>query len=320
MALDIGRKGWVGVGVESSYGAPVAITDYIPFNENSLKGMSEKVANEAAYGVRERVFDSVIAKQWAEGDVSINVDSKLFGYFLYSALGTNSPANVAGSVYDHTMSRNNSVTPKSLTIVNDRVVDRQYVTGAAVKSLNISVSDGLASAQASILGKYPITTTSGTLTTTSGSIFSFKDNFFAFAATPSAALSATNLKPSELTINIENNSEPVFRHGSAGVDAIVHKEFEVTAEGTLFFENTTDRDAYYNNTKQGAAMKLTGAGIGGGYSEAVTLNMYRVQMESWELETGLADFYAEKFSLRCEYDNANSKSFDAIIRNTKTSY
>lgn len=320
MSLDIGRKGWIGVGVESTYGSPVAIADYIPFTENSLKGMTEKINNEAAYGVREKVFDSVVGKQWSEGDITINVDSKNVGYFLYAALGSNSPSNVAGSVYDHTVSRNNSSTPKSLTVVNDRVVDRQYYCGIAVKTLEFEVTDALATAKSNLMGKFPITTTSGSLTTASGSVFAFKDNHFAFGSTPSAAVSATNLKPSELKVSIENNSEAVFRHGSSNVDQIAHKEFEVKAEGTIFFENTTDRDTYYNNTKQAAAMKLTGVGIGGGYSEALTLNFYRVQMESWELETGLADFYAEKFSLVTEYDNANSKSFDAVLRNTKSSY
>lgn len=320
MSLDIGRKGWVGIGVESTFGAPVAVTDYIPFIDNSLKGMSEKINNEAAYGVRDKVFDSVIGKQWGEGDLQINMDRVNTGFLLYGAMGTNTPANVAGSVYDHTFTRNNSSTPKSFTVVNDRVVDRQYFCGVAVKTLEIEVTDALATAKASLLSKFPITTTSGSQTTASGSVFAFKDNAFAFGATVAAAASATNLKPSELKVTIENNSEVVHRHGSANADTIAHKEFEVKAEGTIFFETTTDRDIYYNNTKSAACMKLTGVGIGGGYTESVTLNFYRIQMDSFELETGLGDFFAEKFSLVTEYDNANSKSFDAVLRNTRSSY
>lgn len=320
MSLDIGRKGWIGIGVESTYGVPVAVTDYIPFTENSLNGMSEKINNEAAYGVRDKVFDSVVGKQWSEGDISINVDKTNIGFFLYGAMGTNTPSNVAGSVYDHTFTRNNSNTPKSFTVINDRVTDRQYYCGIAVKSLEFEVTDSLATAKASLMGKFPITTSSGSLTTVSGSVFAFKDNAFAFGSSVAAATSATNLKPSELKVSIENNSEAVFRHGSANVDQIAHKEFEAKAEGTIFFENTTDRDTYYNNSKQAAVMKLTGVGIGGGYTESLALQFYRTQMESWELETGLADFYAEKFSLVAEYDNANSKSFDAVLRNVRSSY
>lgn len=320
MALDIGRKGWLGASLEATYGVPETIEDYIPFTENTLKGMAEKISNEAAYGIREKVFDSVAGKKWSEGDVTINADGKMLGYLLGPAMGTINSANVAGSVYDHTFTRNNSSTPKSLTLTNDRVVDRQYFTGLAVKTLEFSVSDALVEAKASLIGKYPITTTSGSLTTASGSVYSFADAFFAFGANVAAAAAATNLKPHDFTLTIENGTEAIFRHGSNEAVQVNHKEFEVSAEGTLFFENVTQRDYYYNNTKNAAAWKLTGVGIGGGYQETLTVNMYRVRVDSHELETGLADFYAEQLGLVCEYDNANSKSADAVLRNTKSAY
>ncbi len=320
MSLDIGRKGWIGASIEDTYGVPEAIADYIPFIENTLQGVQEKIGNEAAYGIREKTFDSVTGKRWSEGDITINANAKNLGYFLIPALGSNSPANIAGSVYDHTITRNNSSTPTSLTLTQDRVTDRQYYPGLAVKTLEFSVSDALVETKASLRGKFPITTTSGTNTTASGSVYSFADAHFAFGASVSAAAAATNLKPHDMTLTIENNTEVVHRFGSNDAASVNHKEFEVTANGTLYFENTTQRDAYYNNTKQAAVFKLTGVGIGGGYFETLTFNMYRTQVNGYSLETGLADFYAESFDLLCEYDNANSKSVDAVLRNTKSAY
>lgn len=320
MTLDIGRKGWIGVGVESTYGSPVAITDYIPFIQNSLDGKQDKIGNEAAYGIREKVFDSVQGKRWSEGDITVNANAKQLGYFLYGALGTDTPANVAGSVYDHTMVRNNATTPKSLTITQDRSVDRQFYPGVGVKTLEFSVSDALVEIKASLLGKFPITTTSGTNTTASGGVYSFGDAQFAFGATVAGAAAAANLKPHDLTLTIENNTEVVHRFGSTDADSINHKEFEVGGSGTVYFETTAQRDAYYNNTKQAAAFELFGPGIGGGYVDTLTINLYRVRLDSRTLETGLADFYAEAFDFVCEYDNANSKSVDAVLRNTKSAY
>jgi hypothetical protein len=310
MALSIGRKGFIGAGLETSYGAPVAIADYIPFVSNSLKPMYEKIENTAAYGVRDKVFNSVSGKKWTEGDIEINADPKFAGYFLIGALGTDTPTNPAGSVYLHTITRNNSNVPASLTVVNDRVTDRQYIPGAAVKTLELSVSDGMATMKASMLGKAPITTTSGTLTTASGNLYSFKDAFFAFGSTVAAAGAATNLKPSDFSITIENNSVANFRHG----------EFQVTAETQIFFENVTDRDAYYLNSKKAAAFKLTGVPIGNSLSDYLLYNMYQTRVDSFELETGLANFYAEKIKLICEYDNANSKTLDVALQNNKATY
>lgn len=318
--LDIGRKGWVGLAFESTYGVPETIDDYVPFINNSLRGVQEALANEAAYGIREKVFNSVGGKRWGEGELEVNLDSQLSGYLIGGALGTVNTATVSGAVKDHTITRNNSSVPKSLTVVNDRSVDRQYFPGMAVAELEINVSDELATAKASLLGKFSQTTTSGTLSTASGGLYSFKDSFFAFGSTVAAAAAESNLKPSEVTLTINNNSEVVHRHGSADADTVNHKEFEVEAEGTLFFENTTLRDQYYNVSKRAAVWKLEGGGLAGGYRDAITTNMYQVRVDSHELETGLDDFFAEKFTLVLEYDNANSKSIDMVIRNAKASY
>lgn len=321
MSLEIGRKGYIGIGMETTPGTPVAIADYVPFTENSLMAKHEPIANEAAYGVREKTFDAVEGKKWSEGSIAINCDASNVGYFLIGALGTDTPANVAGSVYDHVVTRNNSNTPQTMTIVNARgSVDKQYYRSVAVKTLEFSVSDQLVEAKANLLGKFPITTTSGSLTTASGGLFTFADARFAFGSTVANALAATNLKPHDFKLVLENNTTAVFRHGDNEPDTINHGEFEASAEGTMYFENTTQRDAFYNLTKQAASWQLTGPGIGGGYVSTLEFRMYRTHYEGHELETGISDFYAEKFTVRCDYDNANSVSVDAVLRNTKSAY
>ncbi len=321
MSLEIGRKGYTGWGFETTPGAPVAIGDILPFTENTLEGKHTPITNEAAYGVRERVFDSVTGKKWSEGSFAINADPLGSGYLLIGALGTDTPANVAGSVYDHVITRNNSNTPRTATLTQARgSIDKQYYRSVAVKTLTFTVSDALVSASASLVGKFPITTTSGSLTTTSGSVFSFADARFAFGATVAAAGSATNLKPHDFTLTLENNTVPTFRHGNNEPDTIDHGEFEATAAGTLYFESTTERDAFYGNTKQAASWKLNGPGIGGGYTSSLEVRMYRTFYEGFELETGLANYFAEKFTVRCAYDNANAASVDAVLRNTKSAY
>ena len=321
MALDIGRKGWAGIALETTPGVPVPQTDIVPFTENTLMAKHEPIPNEAAYGVREKTFDAVIGKKWSEGSISINADADDTGLFLVAALGSNSPANVAGSVYDHTITRNNSNTPKTMTVNQARgSIDKQYYPNVAVKTLEFSVSDGLVEAKASLLGKFPITTTSGSLTTASGGIYSFADSRFAFGSSVAAAGSATNLKPHDFKLTLENNTTAVFRHGSAEPDTINHGEFEATVEASLYFEGTTERDNFYGLDRQAASWKVNGPGIGGGYSSSLEVRMYRTYYEDFPLETGLSDFYAVKFKVRCAYDNANSRSVDAVLRNTRSSY
>lgn len=322
MTLNIGRKGWIGLGFESTYGSPVAISDYTPFTAMTIKGMDEKINNEAAYGIREKVFSSVPGKKWSEGDLEMNLDGTYIGYLLGGALGTINTSTVTGAIRSHAITRNNSNTPKSLTVTQDRGgIDRQYYPGVAIKTLEIGVADGLATVKASVIGQHPITVTSGTLTTASGTgVYSFGDTQLAFGATVAAAAAAAPLKQHDLKITIENGSEAVFRHGNLNVDTVNHKEFTVSGEVSLYFENTTDRDAYYNTSKQAAAIEFLGRGIGSGYNESLTINVYQMRIDTFDLETGLANFYAEKLKWVAEYDNVNAKSVDAVLVNTKTGY
>lgn len=321
MSLNIGRKGWLGVSFEDlGYGIPSIVDDYFPFNENSLHGVQAPISNQAAYGVRDQQMGSVAGQKHSEGDIGFNLDGNLSGYFVGGALGTIADAVVSGSIVDHTFTRNNSNVPKSLTIVQDRITDREYFPGTAVSQLELGVTDGLATGKASLMGKFPITSTSGSLTTASGGLFSFGDAFFAVGSTVAVAAAGTNLKPSDLKITINNNSKPVWRHGNLDADTIAHGEFTVEGEATIYFESTTDRDRYYNAQKTAAVFKLTGRGIGAGLFESATTNIYQMRTENFELETGLPNFYAEKMKFMMEYDFGNSKTIDMVLRNTKSAY
>lgn len=320
MALNIGRKGFIGVGLQSAFQVPAAIADYVPFMNNTLHGVTDQMEIEHATGNRDKTFSSIAGRQWSEGDLELLVDAKFAGYFLVAAMGSVTAQNIAGSVYTHTITRNNSNTPQYLTITNDRVVDRQNYYDVAVDELEIDVGTDLASMKAKLVGNFPQTTTSGTNTTTSGNIFSFKGAQFAFGATVAAAASASNLKPHDFKCTIKNGVETVHRHGSALPGSITAKEFDVEAEFTLYFENTTDRDTYYNQNKQAAVLQFSGNQIGSGLSEALLIRFYQTSLMGFELETGLANFYAEKVKMNAEYDNANSKTLDMLLTNTKALY
>lgn len=322
MALKQGRLGFITAGLQSAFDVPatVANSDYVPFTNNTLHGIQEQLKIQHATGNRDVNFSSVPGKRYSQGDLELLLDSKLAGYFLVGAMGSVSTANVSGSVNDHTITRNNSNTPQYLTIINDRVIDRQSYNNVAVDELELSVGTDLAMVKAKLNGSYPLTTTSGTNTTTSGNIMSFRNAQFAFGATVSAAQGAANLKPHDFKVTIKNNNEVVHRHGSGDAAAIVNKGFDIAATMTLYFENTTDRDAYYNQSKQAASLQFTGNQIGGGLNESLKVNFYQLSIEQLEFETGLDNFFAEKVTFDGEYDNANSKSLDMVLRNTKTLY
>lgn len=320
MPLNIGRKGWIGIGLQTAFQVPGTIADYVDFTENTLTGIQDQIPVDHATSLRDKVSTTVPSKEWSEGDFEMYADNKTAGYFLVSALGTVQSVNLAGSVYRHTITRNNSNTPQYMTITNDRAVDRQLYPDVCVDNLELSVGTDLATVKSKLMGNFPQTTTSGTKTTTSGNIFNFANAQFAFGTTISGAQAATPLKPHDFKFTINNNAETVFGHGTVTPRSINYRQFESSSEFTLYFETTTERDAYYAQTKQAASFELIGNGIGGGFNESIVLNMYKTTFQGFTLETGLDNYYAEKAKLTHEYDYATGRTVDAVITNTKILY
>jgi hypothetical protein len=320
MALNIGRQGFAGVGLQSAAQVPAAIADYAPFSSFDLHGVQEQIKVPHATGFRDVNFSSVAGKAYSEGGFEDYVDSKFFGYFAVAAMGTVGVASQGSGVFLHTITRNDSNTPQYLTITNDRVVDRQNYYDVTVDELEVSVGTDISAWKAKLMGNFPQTTTSGTNTTTSGNVMTFRNAQFAFGASVSAAKGAANLKTHDFKLNIKNNAEVIHAHGAATPRSINNKGFEVTADFQLYFENTTDRDAYYNQSKQAASLQFIGNQIGGGFSEFVKFNLYQVSMETLVLETGLDSYYTEKVHLSGEFDNVAGKTLDIEIQNTKSLY
>lgn len=320
MSLDIGRHGWIGVGLQSASQVPAAIADYVDFTDNTLQGEQNQLVVDHATGLRDKVLSSVAGTQSSSGDIEIYADSVKTGYFLVAALGTVQSVSLGSGVYRHTVTRNNSNDPQFLTITSDRVKDRQLYPDVAVSQFTLNVGLELAKAKATLVGAFPQTTTSGTKTTTSGNIFSFQNAQFAFGTTISGAQAATPLKPHDFTLTINNNTTANFGQSQANPRSINHGDFEATADFNLYFENTTDRDAYYAQTKQAASFELYGNGIGGGFTESLVFNFYQTSVKTFAVETGIDNFYSEKVTLGCEYNTAAQRTIDAVITNTKSLY
>jgi len=320
MSLNIGRKGWIGIGLQTGFQVPAAIADYVDFTDNTLIGVQDQIEVDHATSLRDKLAGTIAGQQSSKGNLSLYADSIKLGYFIVSALGTVQTSSLGSGVYRHTVTRNNSNTPQYMTITDDRGVDRQLYADVCVDELTLEVGTDLAEAKTKLVGNFPMTTTSGVKTTTSGNIFSFANAQFAFGTTISGAQAATPLKPHDFKLSIENNAEAVFAHSQNSPRSINYKEFTASADFTLYFENTIDRDAYYAQTKQAASLELLGNGIGGGFQESVVFNFYKTSIQSFDLETGLDNYYAEKGTLNCEFDAATQRTIDCVITNSKSLY
>lgn len=285
MAITIGRLGYLGFGIESTPGQAVASSVYLQYTDISMRGHHEPIEYIATKTSRAMDKGSVVGKKWGEGDVTVDLDVVASGYLLKCALGSEVLATGTPNVHTFypTVSGN---TPTTATLIQGRDTDNIQYTFAAVDELNLEVSDGLATLSASMMADFPTTTTAASPTSTSGTIFSFKDMTVKFGSTLTLADAASATPINELSLSIANNVEVIHRSGSSTVSTIRSKGLRVSGSYTVFFDSTTDRDAYYNLLKRAMVINFTGNA-----NESLQFRIPRFRLSEAEISTGIDDFF-----------------------------
>ena len=324
MTVRTGRLGWVALSVESSPGSPAQPVDYIPFIDCNLDEKIDVLDDSSARGIRDsHPENSQQGKQWGEGSLKVNLDAKLAGYLVKAAMGADSVTNEGGGVYTHQMTPTNSSNiPTSLSvIVNRSGVDRLLFPYSVINSLQLSFSDGFAEMTASIMSRFPSASVSGTLVTTSGFYYAFRHATIQVGSDITAAgNSASPLKIREFNVEVNNNAEAQFVAGNRNVDSFIMKNLEVKGSFRVAFEDTTQRDNFYNLTKQAMIVTFLGNGIGNNMSEFVKLRFYKIRIDDSNIDVPPNDYVSQEIAFTAEYSSADGYTMDWFIRNTKSSY
>lgn len=285
MSITIGRLGYLGLGIESNPGDAVASAIYLQYTDNSMRGHHEPIEVTASKAARHMDKNSVVGKKWGEGDIALYADVVSSGYFWKLALGnevleTGTPNN---HTFYTTVSGN---TPKTATLVYGRETDVEQYVYTAIDELNMEVSDGLVAMSATLQSKFPTNVAAQSFTSTSGTYFSFKDMSVKFGADLSAAAGGSATAINDLSLTIANNLETIHRSGDSDVSTIRTKGLRVSGSYTLYFDSTTDKNAYYSLQKR--AMEIT---FTGNANEQMRIRVPRFRLSEGEISTGLEDFY-----------------------------
>lgn len=324
MGEKIGRLGYLGLAIEATSGTPEATPDvFIPFTENSLRGHHEPLVDISARTSRIKDQGSVTGKRWGEGSVTMYLDSINAGYLLKMAFGAEdrTQKNASPPVHDHlihpTVSGNAAT---AATLWDYKGVDTEQYSYAVVDSVEIEVSnEGIATIKGNFISKAPSTVSAPALTTTSGTLYTWKDMTAQFGSTVAVAKAASATKLTNVKLNITNNVSSNYKSGSEQPDTVTYGPLEVTGSYMLFFENATDRDNYYNLTKQTMIITMAGAGLGSGYSEHLEFVLKKLHLEDIDMETGIDDLFAITGNFRAEWDQDQAGYVEATLRNGKAS-
>jgi len=323
MSVSIGRRGWVGVALETSAGTGGDTpTKYIPYTACTLHNVVEVLDDEAAKGIRERAWGSVAARTRGEGDITLYLDVENLPYFLFPALGTCVTQDVESGVYQHIFTRKDANPPTTLCLnVNDTVETRKYHYGT-VNTLELTFSDGWVEATASILSKAP-TAGSGTKSITTENVMAFKDAKIYFGSDLAEAegkyqtgTGATSLTAFTLTFN--NNAEAQYSSGSSSPAQISMGQFEIGGNYTLFFEDSTEREALENQTQRAMVVVFTGGSIGSSSTEKLIISIPLFHLTERSIDTAPAGFVTENPTFVVDYDSTHGSVIAKVFNQTSS--
>ena len=310
--------------MEASPGAPAQPVDYIPYLECDIQERIDVLADSSARGIRDaNPENSQLGRQWGEGPLRVNLDATLAPYLIKSAMGSDSVTNEGGGVYTHQMTPvNSSNTPTSLSmIVNRAGVDKLLFPYSVVNTLELSFSDGYGEISTSIMARFPVTSVSGTLVTTSGFYYAFRHATIQVGSDiTDAGNSATPLKIRQFNVSVNNNTEGQFVSGNRDVDSYINKNLEVTGSFRVAFEDTTQRDNFYNLTKQAMIVTFLGNGIGNDMQEFIKLRFYKIRIDDSNVDMPNDDYVSQEITFTAEYSSDDGYTMDWLIRNRKSSY
>jgi len=328
--IKLGREPYVGIGVEGTPGTAVAAVKYLPFVTCTIKGVQTPIADEAAKGVRDKNWGAIVGQKHGEGDIEIYADAENSAYLLYAALGSKTTVTASGetAVWTHTITRKSSNPPKTLTVIYNDSQDTRKYAYSVINTLELNVSDGLASISANVLSKFPATGTA-TSAITEERILAFKDYTVKFGsgatgtAALAAAVSATAIPLSSFTLKINNNAEAQFLSGSNDAAQISVGEFEVDGDYVLFFESTADR-VHYETMLSGAGgtdpvramiVTFTGKAIGSAEFEEIEIRIPNFYLKERSVDTAVSGFLTENPSFIATYDPTETKTIQVKITN-----
>jgi len=332
MSLKIGRKPFLGIGIEGTPGTAVAASKYLPFVTCTIRGIQEPLVDEAAKGVRERVWGAITGQKHGEGDIEIYADVENATYLLYAALGSKSTSTASGetAVWEHTITRKASNPPLAMTVIYNDTQDTRKYSYAAINNLEFNVSDGLATISANFLSKFPASGT-GTQAITEERVLAFKDYTIKFGsgstgtAALAAAASADATSVRSFTLRINNNAEVQYLSGDNDAAQISWGQLEIDGEYLLFYEDTTDR-AHYETLLDGSdavrAMIVTFSGdsIGSAETEEIEIRIPNFHLRERGTDTSISGFITENPTFVAEYDPDETKSIQIKITNETSSY
>lgn len=325
MTKIIGRLKDVGIAAESSRGVGLSPTFWLPKINFTVDDKAMKAASRESYGsIGMDGNQALVAKQWAEGDLEMDMEDKSFGLLLYALLGGKSVSGPTDSAYTHTFTLSNTNQHQSLAIsVKESSLSQLMYKLAMIDKLVMTITpDEPVNIQVSFMAKKGVTTTQ-TVTYASGNKFLGRDLVFKLATLTSGLSAASTIPLKKLTLTFTKNLVLDHNTGTVQPQDILNQGFRIAGEVELDYQDRTYADLMSNGSYRAVRVVLTNARalIGATSVPTFTIDLSRCEFNSWESQFPNDDIARQKFQFTALYDVTNGNIINSCtLVNAQASY
>lgn len=323
MSEIVGRQIEVGVAVEDTRGtSPSSAEKYIKNVTATIVERAEKVVDDATRGRLEDSDDARIVKKMIEGELEGIVHADAIGYLFYNLYGAASSANVAGSVYDHDFTLQQSIQHASLSIfAKDGSIQNRVFSNGMVSTLELTATvDDYLRFTAAFMAK------SGAASTDTPSYdteydFIARDIVVKIADSEAGLSGASAIPVKDLSVTFDQGAITDHVFGSYDPDDIYNAKMTIEGQFTLNFAATTYKDLYLADTAKYMSITITGAAnIGGGNNPTITIILNKVKFMDWNRSGGNDELVTEPISFKAFYNASDSEQSTVSLRNLTSEY
>ena len=318
MTKFVGRRGTLGIGIESSRGVAVTPTYWLPYVTMSFFDRTNTVNEEQGMGVIADNDSVYVTMTMAEGDVESQLYDIGLGYILSSILGA-TPSSGGSNPTTHTYTLSNTNQQQSLSLYWRDPVYSLMCPLAVVDSETINVEPSAIVSWTETF-KAKRSRDWATLTpdfTTLGNKFLHQHLITKFASDTSGLAAATgvSLKSLELTINRNTIFDEVI--GTAEPEDVLGQQLTIEGSINLNLEDNTYRSYMLDGTYRAMQIYLFKSS-----SSSLNLQFPRVSFTEWEPDYTLNEIAKQQINFKANYDAANASDIisTAILINGKSSY
>jgi Phage tail tube protein len=226
----LGRRDDLGITKESTrLTAQTSATKFLPYVSLDIQKKYEFFKDDSAFGRRENLLDTAIAKEWAEGSIDLKLDPDTVGDMLFYFCGVDTPVtNLGATTHVYSIGQTAQL-PTFSTFYENSAMGWLRTRGSTINEIEISIEEGNDSGKVSskiIAIAEDVPAGQSASYTKPTRILLPKHPIAKFAPTVAGLNSGTQLDIKSFKFSGKNNAEVNFDLGSQYGSDIYSKNFE----------------------------------------------------------------------------------------------